>query len=266
MIKRSSLQLFYDESGVVISYETLIGIGAISGHESFRALGRRSSLATTVGGDDIWEGAAVNFVYPDQTTGERMTLVSTNANDTAGGSGIQAVDVHYLDNSGNHLHEVVPMAGLTPVHTVATNIRFQQYIYSSLITAGSIGTAAAGDITIYRYGDAARIYNVIKTGGNISLNSQRMVPNGKTFHMNFIKANAVDNKPVSVRLRATCDYENNLTQGIFIFNEIFELYNSSEVMPLKVPRKFPSLCIIKGTAVSSTAGGTCSVSYDGWVE
>lgn len=265
-IKRTGLRLFYDEAQIVVDYETAIGLNQVAGHEAFRLIGRRSSLATTVGGDDIWEGAATNFVYMNQTVGEQLTLVSTHANDTGAGAGVQQVHIHGLRAGGVEAEELIVLSGVTPVHTVITDWIFNQQIHNSRITAGAIGTVAAGDITIYRYGDAARVYNVIKVGGNASLSTHRMVPNGKTFYMNHVKADAVDNKPVSVRLCATCDYAGNLTQGIFIFNEIFELYNSAQSVCLNIPRKFPSMCIIKGTAISSTAGGTCSLSLDGWVE
>lgn len=264
VIKSTALRAFIDKAQVVMDYETAIGIRAIAGHTPFRGIGRRAALSIAVGGDDMWEGAAVEFVYPDQSTGEQMTVVSSSVNDTSAGSGTRSIDIHYLDNSGNERTETIVMNGTTPVNTVATNIRFVQYIHTSSVSA--IGIVSAGNIIIYRAGDATRIYNVIKVGGNVSLSTQRMIPNGKTFFLNNIKADAVDNKPVSVRLRATCDYEGSLTSNIFIYNEIFELYNSSQSLELKIPRKFPSLCIIKGTAVSTTAGGTCSLSYEGWIE
>lgn len=262
--KTTGLRTFIEGAQLVMDYKTAIGLGEIATHERFRGIGRRTSLATTVGGDDIWEGAAVAVPFPNQTVGEQMTLVSTHAQDSAAGTGAQQVDIHYLTAVGVEAVETVTMNGVTPVNTVATNIRFVQYIHTQRVA--SLGNVAAGDITIYRTGDAARVYNVIKAGGNVSLNAHRMVPANKTFYMNHVKADATDNKPISVRLRATCDYEGMLTENIFIFNELFELYNSSSVLQLPMERKFPSLCIIKGSAVSSTAGGTASIGFEGWVE
>lgn len=263
-VKNTTLRTFIEGAQLVMDYRTAISLEAMSGHTAFRAIGRRTALAITVGGDDIWEGAAVAVPFPNQAVGEQMTLVSTSANDTSAGSGSQQVNVHYIDAAGNEATEIVTMNGVTPVNTVATNIRFVQYMHTQRVAA--LGNVAAGDITIYRTGDAARIYNVIKTGGNISLNAHRMVPAGKTFHATNIKGDATDNKAVSVRLRATCDYEGVLTPNIFIFNEIFELYNSSVGITLELPRSFPAFCIIKGTAVSTSAGGTASLSYEGWLE
>lgn len=247
-----------------VDYRSGIGLGVITGHTPFRAVGRRSGLSIATAGDDIWNGVATSLVYPNQTTGEQCTLVSTSANDTAAGSGAQQVDVHYLDNTGAEQVETVTMNGVTPVNTVATNIRFIQYIHTQRVA--TLGNVAAGNITIYSTATPANIFNMITAGGNISLNSARMVPVSKNFYLDYIKADATDNKPVSVRLRATCDYEGVLTTNIFIFNEVFELQDSSSYMSLSLPRKMPAFTIIKGTAYSISAGGSASISYGGWLE
>lgn len=262
--KQTSLRTFIEGAQLVVDYKTAIGLGEMSGHTPFRAMGRRASLATTVGGDDIWEGSAAVVPYMDQTNGEQLTLVSTSANDTSAGSGVQQVDVHGIRKGGTEYVETVTTNGTTPVNTTITDWIFVQYIHTQRVSA--LGAVAAGDISIYRTGDATRVYNIIKAGNNVSMSSLRMVPSGKTLYIDFIKADAVDNKPVSVRLRATCDFESILTPNIFIFNEIFELQNSSEVVNLSKPRMFPAGAIIRASAVATTAGGAASVSYSGWME
>lgn len=262
--KSTGLRTFIEGAQLGMDYQLAIALGQIAGHATFRAIGRRVAISTAVGGDDAWEGVAVAVPFPDQTVGEQMTLVSTDAQDSAAGTGAQQVRVSYLTAAGAEASEVVTMNGVAPVNMVATNIRFNQLIRTERV--GALGAVAAGDVTIYRTGDAARIYNVIKAGGNVSLCAHRMVPAGKTLYINHIKADAVDNKPLSVRFRATCDFESVLTPNIFIFNEIFELQNSSDVMPLLIPRVFPALTIIKASIVATSAGGTASLSYGGWIE
>lgn len=249
---------------IAIDKRTAIGVGAIPTHVPFRGLGRRDSLSTSALGDDIWEGVATSMVFPNQSTGEQCTLVSTSANDTSAGSGSQQVDVHYINAAGTYLVETVTMNGLTPVNTVATNIRFIQYIHTQRVS--SLGATAAGDITIYSTATPANIFNVIKAGGNMSLSSARMVPAGLNFYVSYLMTSATSNKPVSVRFRATCDFEGVLTPNIFLYDEIFEMQDSIIYMNLDVPRKIPSLSIIKATAYSSTAGGSVSLSYGGWME
>lgn len=261
---KTGLRTFIDEAQLGIDYLEAIGIGEITGHSQFRGLGRRDALATTVGGDDISDIVAVAIPFPDQTVGEQMTLVSDSANDTAAGSGARTVKIHYLDDSGNYLHEVVTMNGVTPVNTVATNIRFIQNL--SVQTLGTFGGKNAGNIAIYKLGDAATVYARIVAGVNISLSSARMVPNGKTFYLTEMAASATSGKPVSARLLATCDHAGIYTPGVFQFEEIVECQDSIATMQFRIPRKIPSLAIIKGAAVSAQAGGSASISYSGWVE
>lgn len=248
---------------ITTDYTDAIGLGAVEGHSKFRGFGRRTALSTATTGDDLWEGAATTLVYPNQSTGEQVTVVSTNANDTLAGSGVQKVDIHYLDASGNPQHEIVNMNGTTPVNTVATDIRFIQFCHTS---QGNFGVLAAGDITFHRVGAPATVFQVIKQGGNMTLNTARMVPAGFTFYLKELMASAASNKPINVRFRATCDQDGDITPGIFIFNEIFELQDSNVPLNVAVPRSFPPLCIIKGTAYSTTSGGQASLSYGGYIE
>ena len=264
MIEQTDRRIFIDKAGLSIDYRTAIGIGALAGHTTFRGCGSRTALATTVGGDDIWEVAAAAMVFPDQTSGERLSIVSTSANDAAAGSGARTLMMSYLDSGGNPAAEVITLNGTTPVHTVATNIRFVQFL--SVASVSALGVNTAGDISVYRFGDAARVYNIIKAGTNSSKSSAKMVPAGVNFYLTGIKAEATDNKPISIRLRATCDVQGILVPNVFMCIESFDLYNSSQTSAIQIVRKIPSLSIIKATALSTTAGGIASISYDGWLE
>lgn len=247
-----------------MDYLTGIGLGIVPNHEIFRGFGQRTSLSTVATGDDISENTLAALSVPDQTVGEQMTVVSTAGDDTLAGANVQKIGIDYLDADGNAQTETVEMEGTTPVDTAATNIRFIQKIHT--IQIGSFGETAAGDISIYRKGTASRVYTVIKTGGNISLNSSRMIPAGKEFALDYISVSGTSNKPLSVRLRATCTDEAELTPGIFLFNELFSVQDSGFALPIRAVRRFPSLTIVKGTAYSSQAGGDVSLSWGGWIE
>lgn len=245
-----------------MSYTTAIALGQVTGHVSFRGFGQRQSLSAAVTGDDVWEGTATTCPIP-ASAGEQMTLVSTSASDASAGTGVRTIDVHYLDATGNEQSEIVTMNGVTPVNTVATNIRFVQSIHAN--TVGSNGTAV-GTISIYKTGAATTIYNVISPGGNMSLNSARMVPFGKTFYLTNLSVAGASNKSISVKLRATSTFEDILTSGFFLFKDVTFIQNSSREKTFRVPLKFPALCILKATCYSSQAGGDMSVNFDGWTE
>jgi hypothetical protein len=77
---------------------------------------------------------------------------------------------------------------------------------------------------------------------------------------------ATSNKPVSVRLTATCDHAGVYTAGVFQFTEVLEMQDGSCHIVFPSVRKIPALSIIKGNALSLQAGGSVSISYEGWTE
>lgn len=247
-----------------IDYENLIGRGLIPGHEVFEGYGQRSSCSTAVNGDDVWEGVATTMPIPNQVIGEQMTVVSTSAQDGVAGTGILTLDIHGLDATGAVVSEIVVMQGTTPVSTTRTNWRFIQSIHAETVGTNNL---AVGDITIYKTGFAATVYNKIVAGGNMSLNSARMVPVGKTFYLKTISYAAAANKSTSIKLRSTTTFENTLTaSNFFLFKDNVFLLNSTITKVFPIPRKYIALSIIKATVYSSVAGGDVSVSYGGWIE
>lgn len=247
-----------------VNYLDLIGQGKVPEHVSFWGFGQRATCSATATGDDIWEGATTTCPIPDQTVGEQLTVVSTSAADAAAGTGIQTLDVHGLDAAGNPQSEIVALNGVTPVNTTRTDWRFVQSIHAETVGSGGV---AAGTINIYRTGDAARIYNVILAGGNMSLNAARMIPAGKTFYLKTLSICGASGKAMSIKLRATSTFEDALTTGnFFLFKSTCFLLNSTCVKDFAVPLKFPALSIIKATAWSAQAGGDVAFNWSGWHE
>jgi hypothetical protein len=85
--------------------------------------------------------------YNEQTTGAQRSLASSNANDTAAGTGARQVKITYLDASLNGpYYETVTLNGTAAVATVATNICFIERL--DVVSVGS-GATNAGTITLY---------------------------------------------------------------------------------------------------------------------
>ena len=246
-----------------VNYETAIGLDKVSGHTHFRGIGFRSGISATVGGDDIWEGASVVQPFPNQTTGEQIRIKSTSANDTLLGSGAQKMHIHYLDNLGNAQFIEMSFNGVNYVNSIPTNIRFLQKTHVSSI--GTAFTTAQGDITIEHISNGT-VYDIIKAGDNTSLSAARMVPAGYKFFMNYVCATGSSNKPLVVKLRATCDDEGIITPNVFLYNEVFSIQDSGVPLMLPICRSFPPFTIIKGTATSTQIGGDVTLSYGGWLE
>jgi len=222
-----------DNCSASIDYLTMIGTEKITGHSHFRTFGQRVGLSTAATGDDVWEGTATTIPIP-AAAGEQMTIVSTSVNDTAAGTGVQSVDVMYLDASGNVQTEVVALSGTTPVNTVATNIRFIHAFHAEMNGTGGM---ADGTISIYCTGDATRVYSVITPGGSRALTCAMMVPAGKTFYCTSFCTSGASGKPLSVRFRATCTEESVLT-GFFLYKDVAFIQDSSHVHDFTIPLVF----------------------------
>lgn len=96
--------------------------------------GRRDGFVATA--------AAATFTvepttYTEPASAAQRSIASANANDTAAGTGARTVEITYYDGSMNGpFTETITMNGVTPVNTVATNIRFIEKM--EVITAGSL--------------------------------------------------------------------------------------------------------------------------------
>ena len=142
--------------------------GKITGAQPYSAYGSR----TTSGAESnvLWPNGTYSF---PSSAGVQMSIVSTSANDSAAGTGIRTLDIHYLDANLASQTETVTLNGTTPVLTIATNIRFIQCMHG--LTFGA-GNAAAGNISASNGGNT---YSYIETGRVRCSSSVRMVPAGK---------------------------------------------------------------------------------------
>lgn len=143
--------------------------GNVAGAALFGAYGERSAASGEVN-RVIWPNGV--FLLPS-ASGVQMTLSSTSASDSAAGTGIRTVEIHYLDANLAEQAEIVTLNGLTGVNTVATDIRFIQCMHG--VTFGT-GAKAAGTISAINGGVT---YSQIATGDVRCASSARMVPAGK---------------------------------------------------------------------------------------
>jgi len=148
-----------------------IARGNVVGASSFYGYGQYVSTGATTN-HVIWPDGVFNI--PEQA-GVQMSIVSTSASDDGSpvGTGIRTMDIHYLDANLNPMIETITMNGITPVLTVATNIRFIQCMH--ILTVGS-AHSAVGTITATSGGV---IYSQIDAGSRRCASTARMVPVGK---------------------------------------------------------------------------------------
>lgn len=113
--------------------------GQITFHSSVLVSGTFPTLGTTQA--TVWNRGGI-YVYP--ATAQVMVVASTNANDTAAGTGARTVVIEGLDANYNQIQETVTLNGLTGVNTTNS---FLRVTHMYVATAGS-GLAAAGTISV----------------------------------------------------------------------------------------------------------------------
>lgn len=244
-----------------------IALGNVPGVTGLLEPGERDGLEHAEIGVDIWRGTALQIPFPNMTVGEQMTVVSTSANDIAGGTGVQEIHVHYLDANGLEQQETVVMNGLTGVNTVATNIIFVNKIHA--IKVGTNGVAL-GDVKIARTGDAARVYDVITVGGNMSLTSIYRVPRNKRFVLTgWHSSISGKDKRATVRLRAnTRDgdvFENPNPAFLFIDTMNLEANALASNWPSYVLLPPDTIIKVTGWVETANAGAYVSSSWHGFL-
>lgn len=227
-----------------------------------RAFGFRNSISAAVSGDDIWSGTATTLPIPPDA-GEQMQVVSTSASDTAAGTGAQILMLHYIDAAGATKQENITMNGVTPVLTVAANIRFVQEMH--VMQAGT-NFLAVGTITISKAATPAQIYTQIQPGTNRALNTARMVPAGKVLLLDSFNVSggaAAGGKSADIRLRTTAVH-GLLLPRLFQFQDNYLAFNSGTSRRYdENPIVVPSLAIVKCTAYATSGGADVQASWTG---
>jgi hypothetical protein len=164
--------------GLTEPFDLQVARGQITGHKTLFKFGNNSDINGAI--ETVWSRGGL-YVYP--TSAIQMKVSSSNANDTALGTGARTVSVQGLDQNYNEVAETVTLTGQTEVLTTNTFIRvFRAFV----ITAGS-GATAAGTIYVgtgtVTAGVPATVYAEIALGENQTTMATWTVPAGYTFYV-----------------------------------------------------------------------------------
>lgn len=240
-------------------YLQAVARGAVPGAEPFGGFGERVAAGAVLNGL-IWPNGALYIPVP---AGVQPSIVSTSANDTAAGTGVRSVEVHYLDANLAPQVEVVVMNGVTPVVMTATNVRFIQCMHA--FTTGS-GLMTAGVITASFAGSTM---SQIAVADLRCRSSARMVPAGKYAFVKAALAGATSGTAaaqVHVELTATEMDAHQFTQeGLFFPQGELAFQDNSFGMELPLALRYSPGTII---AMSFTCdkGVTVTGTWFGWLE
>lgn len=223
----------------------------ILGAEEFDKSGERRDVQEALRGVDVWQGDD-SIIPRVDSAGEEMQIVSTNNNDTVGGTGTRQVHIHYLDNESKEYVINIDMNGTTPVDIPSNNVTFINDFHSSAV--GSNGVAE-GDLKVFQKGNSSRIYSIVKAGGNMNLDTYMKVPAGKTAYLTGWWASATSDKAVAIRLRATT-HHHGLYPDVFLFQRTIFLFSDTFYTELKPPIRLEENVEVKMSAWMSQTGLT----------
>lgn len=241
------------------SREWAIARGLVPGAKPFSAYGERTSTVAETN-YPIWPDGA--FAIP-AASGVQMSLVSTSAQDTnTTGTGIWSVEIHYLDNLLAEQNTTVTLAGLTPVTTTPTNIRFIQCMH----VVASAGTSAAGTITASNGGV---IYSQINAGATRCSSAFRMVPAGYQLRILAASASSISGTAATssqIRLVANAIGTHTYTSPlIFVPFGSTGLQDNSNSLNFPPQEAFQPGTVVGATHTSDKAA-TLSVTWFGYLE
>jgi len=197
--------------------------------------------------------------------GEQMSIVSTSANDTNGGTGIHSLIIEYLDHNLVPSYELILLDGLTPVVTIATDIRWIQHIY-----AASVGTTllAEGDVIISGV-TSGQYYEKIFTGERSIATSFFRVPRGKRLMIeSYFAGSSSGTAAARGRIEFSTTKISGLDQteaGLLYPNFGILTQDSTAVINIDLPVKIDEGVIV-GFLASTDKGVRVTAGFGGWIE
>ena len=239
-----------------------IAEGNIPGRSVFTKIGYNADVGlalediTTAGGSYSWIPAG----------GTALDVVSSSADDTIAGTGIQKVKVGYLTTDYVQHSEIIEMNGTTPVALTETSV-----LRVNGIAAQQVGTGghAAGIITVENVGGAV-VYRSIEAEYTRDRDITFTVPLGKVLYITSIFVSSgytTAGKIVRWTGRAQVnevDPEVKLDFFMPFFAGMTE--DANIVKQLEIPIRIPATADVTIMASSIQAGSYCSCVLRGWSE
>ncbi len=180
--------------------------GNISGTTIFEKFGRNGDIDTGTA-EDVWHGGGDYTGFPTGSA-EIMEIASSDANDTAAGTGARTVRIYgLLDGTGAAVADQdVTLNGTSYVDVHASNTYYRGGARIKVLTAGS-GGENAGTLTLRHKTTTANIFAVMPATMNQTAVAAWTVPLGQTLYISRIsiqmaRANgAAGSAHVSIRSR-----------------------------------------------------------------
>jgi hypothetical protein len=221
--------------------------------------GKRSLIGNVV--VDLWEGPTDRYVPPAAPV--QMSVASSSASDTAAGTGVRQIMIHYLDASYKPQIALVTLNGLTPVLTTETDILRINGVHS--IAVGSAGSPV-GNISIAAGGVT---YAYMVAGFNTARQAFYTVPDGYWGYINHWQqsSGSTGNHFCQTILQATT-HDGAQWPGIFLIQDEAGSQNGGCSIDFPIPIPIPPRTDVKISAVADAANANVIAlgAIMGWFE
>jgi len=238
-----------------------IARGNVSGAKPFGSFGELTTVSADVN-RIIWPNGV--FKIPNQA-GITVDIVSSDINDADGGTGVNSIEVHYLDVNLEEQAVIILLDGTTPIVSAIAGVRFINCMH--IQTTGTPGQGAVGNIKAYV---GAQTYSEIAAGDVRCASSARMVPANKRAMVAGIVGSAISGTAAAralVQVVATeLDNHQYIDQELFIPFGSIGLQDSSEGFILPVPLTFKAGTIIAMLLKNTDKAATITADWFGWLE
>lgn len=219
----------------------------------YNVLGRRAGFTSTSALNDIKEFDNSVALSPTLTNAEPLEVVSSNANDTAAGTGARTVKITYIDSN----YAIVTSDEITLNGTSNVALAFTAYeiLWMEVITVGS-GGVAAGNIRVRNSSDHTTEYEQVSAGGNRSLSSRFMVPDGYKGYLVSWDGHAVNTANQDMRLRALVNAHDRSLSTALHFQDLMYIAGDGQSSSSLAFLKCPARCRIRAATISSATPST----------
>ena len=169
-----------DETAVLVQDIAPFGIelvqGRVPGKSFLRIFGRNPDIDSEAIFEALWQGGG-DYTGFNATAAERLTVFSTNANDSLAGTGARTIRIQGLDASFNPIQEDLNLQGTTQVLTVNS---YYRWTITFVLAAGSFGLNT-GTIIGRQQISTGNTFFSMAPNSNRALACVTTVPAGKQF-------------------------------------------------------------------------------------
>ena len=254
---------FADGKPRVINQDYLQAVaeGSITGHTPWSKIGYNDNIGTSQ--ETMW---SYSSEYVWITTPGQVEVLSSDANDTAAGTGARTVRVDYLKSDYTEGTVDLTLNGITTVPSGASHADIFRINSFRVMTTGT-NNAPVGNLTL-RQATGGLYVSYIRAGKTRARSCFYTVPHGKTLFITSIAFSAVGTKYLIFTTHANWDSASGTllpTNLFWPYSEV-ALLNSSYTKFLEMPTKLGQHADLKVSVVAEAAGslGTCHLR--GWLE